>query len=136
MDSRMRNSESGMRKDRLGLNSAFRLPHSALRRYMHWLHTQWPAGHVERLPEVDAVGRTNVPGVYVIGDLKGVPLLKFAIDSGVKAVREIKNEFKHSPSPGPSARKGEGVVYDLLILGGGVSGMAAAKEAKAQGLSF
>ncbi len=28
-------------------------------RYTHWLHTAWPAGTVEHLPEVDAEGKTT-----------------------------------------------------------------------------
>ena len=43
-------------------------------RYARWLHTQWPAGRVEKLPEVHEDGTTNVPGAYVVGDLRGVPL--------------------------------------------------------------
>ena len=92
-----------------------------LGRYARWLHTGWPAGRVEPLPECDADGRTNVPGVFVCGDLTGVPLLKFALDSGVRAVRAIANEPR-SEAP-------------LIILGAGVSGMAAALEARRLGLA-
>src|SRR5579871_4664271 len=96
-----------------------------LSRYSRWLHTQWPAGQVEPLPEIDENGRTTIPGVYITGDLKGIPLLKFAVDSGVRAVRLIASEL-NSQSSG----------LDLVIIGAGVSGMAAAVEAKKQGLSF
>jgi len=44
-----------------------------IRRYAHWLHASWPAGHVERLPLADGDGRTNLPGVYIVGDLRGSP---------------------------------------------------------------
>jgi len=37
-------------------------------RYTRWLHTRWPAGAVEKLPEVGEDGSTNVPGLYVCGD--------------------------------------------------------------------
>jgi thioredoxin reductase/polyferredoxin len=101
---------------------------SALRRYTHWLHTRWPAGTVERLPEVRADGSTALPGLYVVGDLTGIPLLKFSADSGARAVQTIRAdpEFQRS--------RGEGL--DLAIIGGGVSGMAAALEARKLGLSF
>ena len=88
-----------------------------LRRYTHWLHTRWPAGAVETLPEVDAEGRTNVPGLYVSGDLTGIPLLKFALDSGARIARRVAGELK------TSAR---GDATDFAIVGAGVSGMAAA----------
>jgi thioredoxin reductase/ferredoxin len=78
---------------------------------------------VERTPQVRADGSTNLPGVYVVGDLSGIPLLKFASDTGAAAVERIA----------PGARSGE---LDLVILGGGVAGMAAALRAHGKGLRF
>jgi len=98
------------------------------KRYLHWLHTQWPAGRVEKLPELSADGATNVPGLYVAGDLMGIPLLKFALDSGARVVRTIAGDASR-----PSGRDG---MSDLVIVGGGVAGMSAALEAKKMGLSF
>ena len=46
--------------------------------FYHWLHGKWPAGKVERLPVVKEHGRTDLPGVYVVGDLSGIPLLKMS----------------------------------------------------------
>jgi thioredoxin reductase len=102
-----------------------------IKRYTHWLHGQWPAGRVERLPELADDGGTNVPGIYVVGDLKGVPLLKFSIDSGTKAVRTITADkgfqsLKSANEPG---------VLDLVIIGGGLSGVAAALEARKMDLN-
>ena len=51
---------------------------SVIRRYTHWLHTRWPAGTVEKLPDMREDGTTAVPGVRIVGDLTGVPLLKFS----------------------------------------------------------
>ncbi|MHC4548506.1 MAG: NAD(P)-binding domain-containing protein [Planctomycetota bacterium] len=94
-----------------------------LRRYARWLHLDVPAGRVERGPVVRPDGTTGLPGVFVVGDLTGVPLLKFACDTGAAAVGRI-------PAAAP---EGE---LDLVILGGGVAGMAAALEAHANGLRF
>src|SRR5687768_1938646 len=100
-------------------------------RYMHWLHTRWPAGTVEKLPEIHEDGTTAVPGVRIVGDLTGVPLLKFSSDSGAKAVKAILRE------PGFAAgRDPAGETLDVAIVGGGVSGIAAAIEAKKAGLTF
>ncbi len=99
-------------------------------RYARWLHTRWPAGTVERLPEVRADGRTNVPGVYVAGDLTGTPLLKFSLDRGARAVRAIVRELS------PRSESGSSDLLDLAIVGAGVSGMAAAVEARKSGLKF
>ena len=99
---------------------------SLLRRYTRWLHTRWPAGTVEQLPAVGEDGTTNVPGLYVTGDLTGVPLLKLSSHSGARAVRAIVED-----SGFEAERKGE-----LLIVGAGVSGMAAALAARRTGLDF
>lgn len=103
-----------------------------LKRYTRWLHTGWPAGTVEKLPLVREDGSTNVAGLYVVGDLTGIPLLKFSADTGARAVQTIlaDGSFKSEQSS-----RGEDV-YDLVIVGGGVSGMAAALEAKKAGLRY
>ena len=103
---------------------------SLIQRYTHWLHTKWPAGLVEKLPESGEHGETSVPGVRIVGDLTGIPLLKFSSDSGARAVQAILAE-----SDFPSQRGQDGVL-DLAIIGGGVSGYAAAFEAKKAGLDF
>jgi NosR/NirI family transcriptional regulator, nitrous oxide reductase regulator len=102
---------------------------SLLARYTHWLHTRWPAGTVEKLPDIREDGTTAIPGIRIVGDLTGIPLLKLSSDSGARAVRAILAE------PG-FARTAEPKVLDVAIVGGGVSGIAAAIEAKKAGLSF
>jgi thioredoxin reductase/polyferredoxin len=100
-----------------------------VRAYTHWLHTMWPAGTPEKLPIVNEDGSTAVPGLYVVGDLTGIPLLKFSADTGAKAVRTILGSagfVKGAVSDG----------YDLIIIGAGVSGMAAALEARKAGLKY
>src|SRR5688572_3425321 len=95
-------------------------------RYAHWLHLMWPAGRVEKLPRVNDDFSTNVPGLYIVGDLTGVPLLKFSSDSGARAVRTIAKRAQ------PRAAGGDAL--DLVVIGGGVAGMAAALEAKSANL--
>ena len=96
-----------------------------LTRYAKWLHTGWPAGKVERLPVVHPDGTTRVRGLRVVGDLGGIPLLKIAADTGAKAVQAIVAE--------KSFVRGA-AEHDLVIVGGGVSGIAAALEAKKLGV--
>jgi len=108
-------------------------------RYARWLHTRWPAGTVEPLPEVREDGTTNVPGVYVAGDLTGIPLLKFSLDTGAKAVERIAADLASRPGSGGGAGAtgaGDSATLDLVIVGAGVAGMAAALEAKGRGLSY
>ena len=100
--------------------------------YTRWLHTRWPAGSVERLPEVNDDGSTNVPGVFVVGDLTGIPLLKLSSDSGARAVRSIAQDRSfHS-----QRERREADVKELVIVGAGVSGMAAALAAEAAQLDY
>jgi len=103
-----------------------------IQRYTRWLHTQWPAGLVEQLPELKDDLRTSLPGVYVVGDLTGIPLLKFSADTGARAVRAIVADPAFA---GERKTKAEEVL-DLLIVGAGVGGMAAALEASKHGMDF
>lgn len=110
-------------------------------RYARWLHTRWPAGTVEKLPLVREDGSTNLPGVYITGDLTGIPLLKFSSDTGARVVQRILADPVFKAKAG--ARSGaEGVAspnrgaFELIIIGAGVSGMAAALEARRAGLRF
>ncbi len=99
-------------------------------RYAEWLHTRWPSGTVEPLPAIRADGATAVPGVYIAGDLTGIPLLKFALDSGARVARTIAGD------PGLRAGGDARGALDLIIIGAGVAGMAAAVEARRLGLSI
>ena len=101
----------------------------AIKQYTQWLHGKWPAGAVEKAPAVNDDGTCNVPGIRVVGDLTGVPLLKFSADTGAKAVQAILAEKDFE-------RSGKGDTLDLAIIGAGVSGVSAAIEATKAGLNF
>lgn len=101
-----------------------------IQNYYHWLHGRWPDRAVEKQPLVNADGTTNVKGTYVVGDLTGVPLLKFSSDTGTKAVKAIISDIDFN------ARSKTNNTHDLVIIGGGVSGYAAAIEAKKHNLNF
>src|SRR4029079_9460257 len=96
-----------------------------------WLHTRWPAGTVEKLPVLREDGSTNVPGLFIVGDLTGIPLLKFSADTGARAVQTILRDpaFRTRAKDAPD-------LVDLVIVGGGVSGMSAALEARKAGLTY
>jgi thioredoxin reductase/ferredoxin len=99
--------------------------------YTHWLHTRWPAGTVEKLPEVNENGTTTLEGVRIVGDLTGIPLLKFSSDTGAKAVQAILAEPNFA-----SGKSSDPELMDIAIIGAGVSGIAAAMEAKAAKLTY
>ena len=104
-----------------------------IKRYVRWLHTQWPAGVVEKLPKVNGDFSTNIPGLYITGDLTGIPLLKFSSDSGAKAVKKIIAD-RDFQKRGTTENNPD--LIDLVIVGAGVSGMAAALEARKAGLRY
>ena len=99
--------------------------------YTRWLHTRWPAGAVEKLPVTGENGITNLPGVRIVGDLSGIPLLKFSSQTATNAVRAMLKE--------PAFQKrdtSQADVLDLAIIGAGVGGVSAAIEAKKAQLRF
>ena len=107
-----------------------------IERYTKWLHAQWPAGTVEKLPVSGPDGVTALPGVRIAGDLTGIPLLKFSSHTGAQAVRAILREPNFMK---PDTRRGEIPERDLLdlaIIGAGVAGISAAIEAKKAVLKF
>ena len=63
----------------------------------------------------------------VVGDLTGVPLLKFAADSGATCIDQIEQDLP---------RKDELGLYDVVIVGAGIAGCSAAIEAKKRGLKY
>ena len=103
---------------------------SIIQNYYHWLHGQWSDRKIEKQPLVNADGTTNIKGTYVVGDLTGVPLLKFSVDTGTKAVRAMINDNSFR------MRKHDDFIHDIIIIGGGVSGYAAAIEAQKHKLDF
>jgi thioredoxin reductase/polyferredoxin len=79
------------------------------------------------LPEFDAHHQTNIPGIYVIGDLAGAPVIKLALEQGFDLVEYI--------AALPDARSGRDGVFDLLVVGAGASGLNALLQAQERGLT-
>lgn len=77
------------------------------------------------IPHVKPSFETNVPGIYIAGELGGMGLIKNAIEQGRQAVESIARSL-------PQRRNGG---LDLLIVGAGPSGIAASLAAKQHKLS-
>lgn len=78
------------------------------------------------LPHVNEDFETNVPGIYIAGELGGMGLIKNSIEQGEAAVESmIRSNFKRDAS-----------MYDLIIIGAGPAGISATLTAKKHGLNF
>lgn len=89
------------------------------KKFFQWLDGNSPKGEVEFYPIINENYESNLPNVFIIGDLTGVPLLKLAVDSGVKV-------WNHIP-------KNESEFLDAVIIGAGPSGISCALEGKKLG---
>jgi thioredoxin reductase/NAD-dependent dihydropyrimidine dehydrogenase PreA subunit len=72
------------------------------------------------IPNVQPNFETNVPGIFIAGELGGMGLIKNAIEQGKQAIDSITKTL--------GRRKGKGI--DVLIIGAGPSGISASLAAK------
>lgn len=78
------------------------------------------------LPHVKPTYETNVPGIYIAGELGGMGLIKNSTEQGKQAIDNMVKKLKPSIPD----------VLDLVIVGSGPAGIAAALNAKKNNLSF
>lgn len=76
------------------------------------------------VPVRDPRFMTNVPGVYIIGDVSGTPLIKNAANEGADVIKHIVHELNSGASSEPKAE------VDVAIVGLGPGGLSAAIAAK------
>jgi thioredoxin reductase/NAD-dependent dihydropyrimidine dehydrogenase PreA subunit len=79
------------------------------------------------IPHVNGTFETNVPGVYIAGELGGMGLIRNAVSQGKQAAQNIAKSI---------AAEARTEFLDLLIVGAGPAGIAAALQAKKDGLRF
>ncbi len=85
------------------------------------------------IPQVDEKFQTNVPGIYIAGELGGMGLIRNAVTQGVQAVDSIcELDGIHDDK---QRGKGNGVI-DLVIVGAGPAGIGASLAAKDKKLDF
>ncbi len=77
-------------------------------------------------PQIKKNNESNIPGVYIIGDLAGAPVIKLAMEQGYNVVEHIASL--------PGAKGSDPHVYDLIVAGAGAAGLNAALTAKEKGL--
>jgi thioredoxin reductase (NADPH) len=92
----------------------------------------------KKLPERQTPRRnqqfmTDVPGLYLVGDVSGVPLIKNAINEGGDVIEHIAKEIKQASG---QAENPVAADYDVAIIGIGPAGLSATVRAKELGLSY
>ena len=78
------------------------------------------------LPHISQEFETNVPGVFIAGEMGGMGLIKNAVEQGVQAIGYIHKK----------RLKGIRAKYDVVIVGAGPAGIGATLEAKKRNLKF
>jgi len=78
------------------------------------------------LPHVNEHYESNMPGIYIAGELGGMGLIKNSVEQGQQAVENIVK----------SGLKNGDAEYDLIIIGAGPAGIAGSLKAKKLGLKF
>ncbi len=78
------------------------------------------------IPFVSATFESNVPGIFIVGELGGMGLIRNAVTQGKQAIDHVRKlEGTRRPD-----RK------DVVIIGAGPAGIAASLASKMHGLSF
>jgi len=88
-----------------------------------------PEPSYPQLPLVQESGESSVPGVYLIGEVGGTPLIKLGLNQGVEVIERLQAELG-----GPQASEED--LYDVVIIGAGSSGLGAAMRAHELGLRY
>lgn len=76
------------------------------------------------LPHVSPNFETNIPGIFIAGEIGGMGLIKNAVEQGKQAVDNLCKKLNKSVD----------VEYDLIIIGSGPAGISASLQAKKNGL--
>ena len=83
----------------------------------------------EILPVIDSRYESTVKGLFVVGDVTGLPLVKIAANQGREVIERMETAGLFLAS-----EQSEGL--DLVIVGGGPAGISAAIECEKRGLKY
>ncbi len=83
----------------------------------------------EIVPIINSRFESSVSGIYVIGDVTGLPLVKVAANQGVAVIAAMK-------AAGEFTGSGDREGLDIVIIGGGPAGLSAAAEAEKLGVRY
>lgn len=86
------------------------------------------SGMQER-PRLKQHNESSIPGLFVVGDLAGAPVIKYAMAQGYDVIEHI--------AALPHAIGGEDAsLYDVIVIGAGAAGLNAALQAAERGMRY
>jgi putative YpdA family bacillithiol system oxidoreductase len=94
------------------------------------------------VPNINHHFETNVAGLFIIGELGGVPLIKNAINEGKLVIDTIHQQLSQCSGNGNGNGHGHDHIngntslYDVIIIGAGPAGLSAALSAHKHGLKY
>ena len=88
------------------------------------------------LPRIQGNFETNVPGLYVIGELGGMGLIRNAFEQGRQCIEGIAAELGRGGRRGGDAGTGTDRPLDVVVVGCGPAGLSASLECLERGLRF
>jgi putative YpdA family bacillithiol system oxidoreductase len=80
----------------------------------------------QEIPYYDDFYESNVGGLYIIGELGGIGLIRNAVAQALKAVDHVHRSASRGPSDG----------HDVIIIGAGPAGMTAALSCQEKGIRY
>lgn len=98
-----------------------------------------------RVPNVDENFETNLPGLFIVGELGGMGLIKTAINEGKLVIDRLRQRFEAAGVWTPTRSDHGAIVpsaedrpepYDVLIAGAGPAGLSASLAAHQCGLHY
>jgi thioredoxin reductase/ferredoxin len=82
------------------------------------------------LPALSAENETNIPNLFVVGELGGLALIKNAVNQGRDCIDTVARRLAQS------RRSEEPGLFDVCIVGAGPGGISASLRAVERGLSY
>ncbi len=79
------------------------------------------------IPVVDDNNQSNIPGLFIAGELAGLSLIRNAIDQGRRVIEKIAENNNRSANEN---------IYDVIIIGAGPAGLTASLNAIKNKLSY
>ncbi len=98
-----------------------------------------------RVPNVNENFETNLPGLFIVGELGGMGLIKTAINEGKLVIDRLRQRFEQAGQWAPVRNEHGAIVacpedrpepFDVLIAGAGPAGLSASLAAHQCGLHY